>query len=109
MTGLARRVRFDWRRFLPRYWSQNDRTDYEWDGLLNDLLDIEQPLKISDHYCKIGDFKIWISNWPYAYGNLEGSDCLPSVSTRIRLKRELESQRFPEVHAFIRNVIRQGR
>lgn len=82
-------MRFDWQRLWPKYWLQNAPTNYEWDAILNDLMDKHE---IQRGYCavKLGKVEVWASNWPYAYGSpyLAGrvKDVLPTVATRKRLR-----------------------
>ncbi len=84
----------DWYRLLPQFWIQNNPTSLMWDAALNDLLDKHEPiLDARGFVCQIGPAIVWIENWPYAYGRLYSPDMrmLPRVSTRFRLRREIET------------------
>jgi hypothetical protein len=86
--------RIDWMRLWPMYWLQNERTDWEWDAILNDLLDKHEPMGES-LTVKVGKVEVWVGNWPYAYGSPYGmnvKDVLPSVRTRKRLRDSLPNK-----------------
>ena len=103
----ARSRGFDWYRLLPWYWIQNDRTDREWDAVLNDLLD-RYTLSESLYCAHLGPVTVWASNWPYAYGTayhpveLHG---LPMVRTRKRLRAAVRNAKLSP----IRNAIAKAR
>lgn len=81
-------MRFDWMRLWPKYWLQNSPTNYEWDAILNDLLDKHDP-KPSYLTVSLGNVEVWVGNWPYAYGAPYANgvkDVLPTVATRKRLR-----------------------
>ncbi|MEW9855882.1 hypothetical protein [Novosphingobium sp. M1R2S20] len=101
----------DWYRLLPTYSTQNSPTCEKWDRLLNDLLDMEDPVMINGNRCTICGFEVWTGNWPYAYGSLGWPPApLPRVATRKRLRKALGERKYPEVEAFVRDVMgeRQG-
>lgn len=78
----------DWQRLWPKYWLQNAPTNYEWDSILNDLLDKHTPEK-RNLTVFIGGIEVWVGNWPYAYGSPYHrgvKDVLPTVETRKRLR-----------------------
>jgi hypothetical protein len=84
----------DWYRLLPQYWIQNDPTDLAWDKTLNELLDKHEIEVCSEHTIRLGRARIWVSNWPFAFGQLVTSDFvdisgLPRVATRKRLRAAL--------------------
>lgn len=85
----------DWYRLLPRYWMQKKPTDYEWDEALNKALDLHVVEVLSKYEVQIGPFKVWIENWPYAYGKryANGSSGLPKVATRKRLRAAIEDSK----------------
>lgn len=59
----------------------------EWDKALNDALDKWPITDIGDYTCKIGPYKVWLGNFPYAYGRLYSPNLerIPKRSTRQRL------------------------
>lgn len=83
-------------RFHP-YWTTTTRGyDYEWDVFLTTALDLNM-VEIRDLSAAIGDRRVWVGNFPYAYGmeishfaanDLSGR---PSFRTIKRL-RALEEQ-----------------
>lgn len=79
--------RFDWGRLDPRFWLQNEPTNWEWDTILNDLLDHHEP-KLGYLTVTLGNVEVWVSNWPYAYGSPHSPEAnvLPSTATRKRLR-----------------------
>lgn len=80
----------DWLRFLPQYWFQNNRTDRVWDAALNKAIDAFGVKKVDSYTCMVGPFEVWISNWPYAYGNQYGvNDLLPMAKTRRKLRNAI--------------------
>lgn len=92
--------------FHPIYWSfMLNEFDPKWDIELNELIDggiakLDRPNSIDgEHYFIIfnndKNCKVWISNYPYAYGadwrNPIGHSIRPSKSTILRL-RQLENK-----------------
>lgn len=88
-------MKIDWYRLLPRYWFQNYDTNWEWDQVLNEVLDSEPEVKVNYCTTKLGSIEVWTENYPYAYGrlykNMDAFNFLPSVKTRKRLRRYIES------------------
>jgi len=79
----------DWGRLWPKYWLQNTPTNYEWDAILNYLLDNHKVIMTPHGTAKVGPLEVWVRNWPYAYGTpyVNGSsDFMPTVRTRKRLR-----------------------
>lgn len=84
--------------FHPECWMDNHPVDDAWDAKLNQMLDnpkFEAERVGARFTVKLNGHRIWISNFPYAYGSLytdEGKlDVLPRRRTRYRL-RQLYSQ-----------------
>jgi hypothetical protein len=75
----------DWLRiFTPRAWLQNYPTSLELDKKINSLLDSgEKLIRISPYNAKLGDMRLWVENYPYAYCNYRGK--LPKLTTRRRI------------------------
>ena len=90
-------MRIDWQRlFKPYYWNQNYQTCWEWDALLNDILDKAEKVEKTLHRTNIDGVELWTDNWPYAYGrpilSYRGTvNVLPSVKTRKRLRNILDN------------------
>lgn len=99
--------RIDWQRLIPRYWLQNCKTDWDWDEILNDLLD-RNEVRPSGRVTMIGTVEVWTSNYPYAYGSCHNpkNGGLPSVSTRKRLRAIVEAavhqNWLSEIHKAVR-------
>lgn len=97
---------FLFRIFNPSFWFQNYPSDDAIDILLNVLMDADAPVKVGSHQTELGSLIVWTSNWPYAYGTINGmGGGLAYPITRIRLKkyiarkvgeRELERMRGPQ-------------
>lgn len=89
-------MKFEWKRLLPKYWYQQGATNWEWDAILNDILDNADEVKVSSYTTKIDGVEIWTSNWPYAYGSFYRygiENGLPSIKTRHRLRKLVEAGR----------------
>ena len=86
---------YDFYKLLPKYWYQNNPTDWEYDRVLNELLDTKPTItELTEYTITFNNaIKIWIGNFPNAYGGLyiNNSEALignlPSVSTRLRLQK----------------------
>jgi hypothetical protein len=96
-------MKIDWERvFKPIYWTQNYPTCWEWDALLNEIMDKAENIN-TDKICRVNidGVEIWASNWPYAYGSphilINDNNVLPSVKTRKRLKKMLVSSGLDDV------------
>lgn len=76
------------RLFDVRFWLQNQETDWEWDAELIRILDEGPEVKVvSSAVVKLAGREIWVSNYPYAYGNEDRVNyLLPSPLTRRRLR-----------------------
>ena len=83
----------DWGRLLPGYWLQNFPTNLVWDEFVSKAIDEDRVKAISQHYAAIGGMRVWIENYPYAYGRPVGvaglSNILPTVKTRKKLRAAL--------------------
>lgn len=80
-------MKIDWYRIFPIYWLQNSPTCWNWDTELNRLMDEGGITDLTNYIATIGDVKIWIRNYPYAFGSnyKNPAEVLPSVATRKRL------------------------
>ena len=79
---------FLYRLLHPTFWLQNYPSDESVDILLNVMMDADAPVKVGEHETQIGDLRIWTSNWPYAYGRVQGmGDPMPFPLTRVRLRK----------------------
>lgn len=86
----------------PIWWRLNDRYSKRWDIELNRLIDQDNGVidYMSDNVLffniKFGDIKVWVNNYPYAYGTpiAKGipSKIRPSRKTIERLKEYVDSQ-----------------
>ena len=86
-------MKFEWRRLLPQYWYQQSETDWEWDRVLNNLLDNHTYVKLGHFVLELDKAEVWIENYPYSFGSLYSFRAItgvPSVKTRIRLKKFIE-------------------
>ena len=85
----------------PRFWQQNEPTSWQWDKVLNELLDDHKVIVTGRNTCEIGDYTIWISNYPYSFGYvynredvLQMSVVLPAPLTRVRLGNAVKFAMF---------------
>ncbi len=100
-------MKIDWYRLLPQYQYQQSPTDWEWDALLNDILNNAKQVKLSTHTAEIDGVTIWTSNWPYAYGAFYhhgNSEGLPSIKTRHRLRALVEAGRKKQLQETIEKL-----
>lgn len=99
---MSQMRKIDWQRLRPAYWYQNEPTDWEWDTILNRLLDRHTP-KIGYLTVSLGGVDVWTSNFPYAYGYCYNpkNRGLPSVATRKRLRDAVEKEERSEFRAAI--------
>ncbi len=76
----------------------NDPYSHKVDTLINELLDKFEPTEVGDHTCKLGTTKVWITNYPYAYGEIhdlnypELVDLRPSRLTMKRLRKAIPNR-----------------
>lgn len=50
----------------PSFWLMNDNYNHNWDKKLNSLLNSKDFTNIDKHTVTIGEYTVWISNYPYA-------------------------------------------
>lgn len=82
-------VDFLYRIVRPGWWVQIHPTCYLWDKVLNILLDrTPEVTELGPHTVKLDGHEIWISNYPFGYGNLyfDTPSVVPRPKTRKRLK-----------------------
>lgn len=92
--------------FMPNYWLMNNPYSKPWDIELNYLMEKYDPeilgydglpvgktkAAISDCEIKLGQYHIWIANYPYAYATIKYNviDVRPSRQTIWKLRRFLK-------------------
>lgn len=79
--------------FDPRFWIRNHEVSDKWSDKLEQLMQSGAPVEIYDDYLvKLGGFKIWIRNWPYAFGSQYKYSFgpLPRRKTAIRLRKYIQ-------------------
>jgi len=93
----------------PPVWLENFReifndpmqTTYcpEWDhyirvaitlGMVKPCYDDSKKMRASEYYVRIGDYKVWIKNYPYAFGCVESVRDRPSFATMKLLLKEVK-------------------
>lgn len=98
----------DWQRFIPRYWVQVGQTCETWDAVVNAALDKHGVQSVGQHTCRIGPLTVWISNWPYGYGNSYGSGYpntgLPKVGTRKKIRAAVRAAMLAKAEAWVSTV-----
>lgn len=79
---------------MPSFWIRIGRYSKYWDEIIRSLIDSKQEIdkeSYNIHSIKIGEWKIWVSNYPYAFGYLYNCDqLLPSRRTCYLLKKYIE-------------------
>jgi hypothetical protein len=83
--------------FTASCWSQNHPYSALWDARLNRLLREFHFTDITEHTAKLGDYKIWIDNHPYAsftpYG-MGVPEVRPRRATILRAYKQLLADGF---------------
>ncbi len=79
----------------PMYWISNGRISRALDRKLNALMDSGvEPTNVSSYTSYLGQYRVWISNYPYAYGSIENIEGMGNVypyrRTRVRLRRYID-------------------
>lgn len=83
--------KFDWQRWVnPLNWIQVGHTNWDYDAALNKALDNCGISSVGRFTCEVNGRDIWIGNYPYSYGNIHGSNALPSMKTRRKLSRMID-------------------
>ena len=92
----------------PKYWIQNEPTDYEWDAILRDLMKKRELVVESEYHVFFGGVRVWVANFPYSFGNPAGemdkTKVLPSPITRKQLKQKVDAARKGERRAFLESI-----
>lgn len=92
-----RLLNFVFRVINPMFWIQNYDTCYYWDQKILELMKKETP-RFKNHTIFLGEYEIWVKNYPYAYGrHYEGVDSgnpLPSPITRVMLKSFINRAKY---------------
>tara|TARA_R110002020_G_scaffold113236_2_gene260262 strand:- start:7496 stop:7933 length:438 start_codon:yes stop_codon:yes gene_type:complete len=80
--------------FKPNFWFMNDPYDKDWDDEFNVLLDEHTFSNIDEYTAKLGDTKIWISNYPFACFKKGFVNKRPSRLTILRAKKLLDRDKL---------------
>jgi len=88
--------------FRPKFWGMNRQYDKDWDVEFNRLLDEHTFSGIGECTAKLGDTKIWITNYPYASFSLPRpflspsfvSSSRPSRLTILRAKKQFDRDKL---------------
>ena len=67
----------------------NTRTSRIVDSRINEVIDQDGFESSRPYMAHFAGEDVWISNWPYGYGSIGYEKELPSMRTRIRLRRYL--------------------
>lgn len=75
--------------FRTAFWLMNEPFNKEWDKKLNELLDKHEFTEKSKYTAKLGNYTIWIKNYPYScfmpYSESEGT--APFRASRLTILR----------------------
>jgi hypothetical protein len=83
--------------FRPKFWSMNCQYDKDWDVEFNRLLDEHTFSGIGECTAKLGDTKIWITNYPYASflsSPHRPFSTRPSRLTILRAKKQFDGDKL---------------
>src|SRR5699024_2881316 len=84
--------------FKPKFWRMEYPYSRQGDIKLNEMLDKENNVRVINKFrAVVGGIKVWIANYPYAYGTPDLFEIRPSRATIERLQEEV-----------IRAVIEEG-
>lgn len=75
--------------FRPIWWLRNNKTSRILDIWMNDALDNPTFSEKSDLTIMLNKKRVWIGNYPYAYGSVAGLKRLPSRKTALRLENSI--------------------
>ncbi|WP_290494454.1 hypothetical protein [Hyphomonas sp. UBA4494] len=84
--------------FDPRFWMRTHNVDDDWDRTLAAALYlVEHNAKtiedVTDYSATVAGMKLWVGNWPHAFGSLyhvpNGMQVLPRRKTAIRLREHI--------------------
>jgi hypothetical protein len=67
-------------------------------GMVEPCYDDSSKTSLSDHYVYVGDYKVWVKNYPHCFGCVNKVEDRPSFATMKLLRKEvkrvlLEAQR----------------
>lgn len=83
--------------FKPRFWIRNFYTNETLSWFINDSLDKGLKIKFkSTCTCELNGKILWVANYPYAFGTIEGVEGMPDRLTVERLYKEVQKQIFLE-------------
>lgn len=90
-------------RLLPGFWTQTKPLSDAWDAALNRALDVHGITSTDAHSAMVGPFKVWTSNYPYAFGYncTDSLEQVPRVRTRRRLFKALRAFQEREYSRFL--------
>ena len=83
--------------FRPSFWISNNHTCIVWDAELCELMDDDADVStINKFTVKIGNYQVWVGNYPYAFGSNHDNPyhSLPKRRTRERLLKYIQAQRY---------------
>jgi hypothetical protein len=79
----------------PSFWLQNEPTCPFLDEWIRDHINSGTLIeRYSEHYVIIDKRKVWVANYPYAYGSVSGQNALPRGMTRKLLRDCIAKQEF---------------
>lgn len=78
--------------FSPSYWLMNYNYSKVWDEKLNELLEKNNFTDIGEYDATIWEYKVWISNHPYA--SFRCNNVRPSRRTIMKARVKLEESIF---------------
>ena len=98
MKKLIKNVKYI---FKPKFWVMLYPYSRQWDIKLNEMLDKENNVRvINEFWGDVGGIKVWISNYPYGYGDPKTLNIRPSRATIERLHKAVEKSVLEEERSF---------
>ena len=85
----------------PSCWMRLGRTSKVWDRQVQELMATHKFTNYNGYTAKLGNFVIWVANYPYSYGYWVGPDLsekspLPSRATVFELAEKLERDTYEQ-------------
>lgn len=83
----------------PNFWFMNYDYDHNWDKKLNSLLNSKDFTNIDKYTAKIGEYTVWVENYPYACFKCIGGEKIysgrPSRYTIYKSYKKLLIDKMP--------------
>lgn len=96
--------------FRPHFWLSNYPVDWDYDKFLRFEFKEHGIKRISEFEAMVGHTKVWVSNYPYAFGSISGPQSdngLPSQRLRKAMMIGLGDQSFESYDEAIKRIVQE--